>query len=46
MAKHNKKHSRQDDAVRKARAARQHEQGVLRQDLAHDHPGVKITSKH
>lgn len=46
MPKHNKKRSRKAEALRKTRDAGQQTQGALRQDLAHDHPGVKITSKH
>lgn len=46
MPKHNKKRSRKDAAEKLARESRSQLQGALRQDLAHDHPGIKITSKH
>lgn len=46
MPKHNKKRSRKAAAVKQARESRSQLQGTLRQDLFHDHPGVKITSKH
>ncbi|WP_390409780.1 hypothetical protein [Lacticaseibacillus jixiensis] len=46
MPKHNKKRSRKEVALKKARDTRSQQQGLLRQGLAHDHPGIKITSKH
>lgn len=46
MPKHNKKRSRKEVALKLARTSRVEQQGALRQDLAHDHPGLKITSKH